>query len=79
MTDTPPPTPPQDPPTPPQDPPVPPEPPVPAAPPTTPPDDGSWKDAMTNAINALTETVGGMQSSDSKPVRKPWTHWGSKK
>lgn len=36
-------------------------------------------DSLVNTVSALTATVGGMQPSDTKPVRKPWTHWGGGK
>jgi len=82
MTDQPPTDPPADPPAgpvpPSPGPPVPPVPPSPVPPVSDPPTDGNAVSALTNAVNALIETVGGMQRSDTKPVRKPWTHWGSK-
>jgi hypothetical protein len=54
--------------------------PAPSPPPSPapdPPGDGVLQ-TLLNAVNALTETVSGMGARDTKPVKKPWTHWGSK-
>jgi hypothetical protein len=59
-------------------PPVAPEPPAPVAPVSAPPE-GTVQDTLVNAVNSLIATVGGMQQKDTRPVKRPWTHWGSKK
>jgi hypothetical protein len=69
---------------PPTDPPTPPPTPAPTPPPTpapTPPptDNTSLLQSLQNTVTSLMETVTKLtDQKDTRPVRKPWTHWGSK-
>lgn len=53
----------------------------PAAPPPADPaptTDTGILDTLMNGMSALQEAVAKLQPNDSRPVPKPWTHWGSK-
>lgn len=56
-----------------------PEPPSPAVP--VAPVQGDLASVVTglvNTVTALGSQIAALQPADTKPVKKPWTHWGSK-
>jgi hypothetical protein len=53
--------------------PAPPQPPAPAPAPQS-----GVLDTLVNTVQGLVVSVAKLQPDDSKPVKKPWTHWGSR-